>query len=239
MTDLKKELMILLESKDYQSVINVLNSATRKYCIQMSEYDRFRDMTPYNTDVSDHLKIEYLNASFINQDGKRYIACQEPKANYDSLFLQFISKSKCDLILSLKGEVNYFSHLEPITVETLKYKEKDFLVNRQYIVNGNNVKSITCLLWDDKTMMEKAKIDELLKYYETQNPKNPIIHCLAGVGRTGSFIMYMLLHNFKGTITKEIFLDYLISLRSQRYSMVETDSQLKFLFETFVHVFKG
>lgn len=100
--------------------------------------------------------------------------------------------------------------------------------------------------WPDFSIPEgadRAALIELIQLSEEANSTagNPrIVHCSAGVGRSGTFIAldYLLSLMDEGLFEKEaerteadIVFDTVNTLREQRMSMVQSDAQLSFIYE--------
>lgn len=98
--------------------------------------------------------------------------------------------------------------------------------------------------WPDFGVPESedcAGLFELLKLSSSKNhdPKNPrIIHCSAGVGRSGTFIAleYLLAQVESGAMAEvkdheDIIYDVVNRLREQRMTMVQSDAQYHFLYQ--------
>jgi len=105
--------------------------------------------------------------------------------------------------------------------------------------------------WPDFAVPEdqdRAALLELLKLSAKKNntPSNPrIIHCSAGVGRSGTFIAfeYLLAQVESGAIadTKDgadIIYDVVNRLREQRMSMVQMETQFQFLYDAVKEQYK-
>lgn len=88
---------------------------------------------------------------------------------------------------------------------------------------------------------DRAALFELLEFSSAKNtsPSNPrIIHCSAGVGRSGSFIAleYLLAQIKSGALAEaeedeDPIYDTVNKLREQRMTMVQSDAQYAFLYE--------
>ncbi|KAL9600991.1 MAG: hypothetical protein Q9219_002813 [cf. Caloplaca sp. 3 TL-2023] len=88
---------------------------------------------------------------------------------------------------------------------------------------------------------DRAALLQLLKLSVAKNtdPSNPrVIHCSAGVGRSGSFIAleYLLSQVYSGAFTgvnddEDPIYDTVNQLREQRMTMVQSDTQYAFLYE--------
>ena len=98
--------------------------------------------------------------------------------------------------------------------------------------------------WPDFTVPEendRTALLELLKHYADKNtpPSNPrIIHCSAGVGRSGTFIAleHLLAQVNSGALLdakegEDMIYDLVNTLREQRMLMVQMEGQYQFLYE--------
>ena len=119
---------------------------------------------------------------------------------------------------------------------------------------GEETKDVWHLLfsgWPDFAVPEdkdRTALLELLKLCAQKNPSptNPrIIHCSAGVGRSGTFIAleYLLTQVESGAIfdakeDEDMIYDVVNCLREQRMLMVQTEGQYQFLYEVIRDQFK-
>jgi protein tyrosine phosphatase len=236
----KNEIKALLKNGQFSQALKMVNSIGLKYLIKYSDYDLYMNVLPYDTSVSDLYGINYVNASFIQLDGDQYIACQIPKLKYFDLFLEMILRSNAECVLSLNGNADYATlHNPPSKSEIFLFENEPFLIMQTL----QNVKIIKCVHWDDMAVLSLEKMEFLYNFMERFDQKLKIVHCTAGVGRTGTFIMYRALRNYQNAaimkentlvVTDDVFCDMWLDLRSQRNHSVFTSSQLKFLYENFV-----
>lgn len=223
----------LLKNRMYEDFLYRLDNICYAYMRPREDYDRY-DLSPYSSEVSDYYNLDYLNASFINIGDRYYLACQEPKFKYENIFINLIIKSGINTIVALKNKNRYFNKYEKIYEEKiLNVNGEDFIINEVFRVNNRNIRRITCEKWPDHGMMSFDELMKLSDYVDSYDKDRIIVHCKAGVGRTGTFIMFNLLKNC-GKISLEDFVKYLFEIRKSRPFTVQSKSQLQSLVEFFV-----
>lgn len=207
-------------------------------------------------DESDKIKI---NNCEIHENYLSYIACQYPKEKYIERFVEFIQKSGANLIISLVENGNYLSdeylirrksvYMENKLVNnmidndisseyaqlTIQKSAGDvFLYDESYMINNKEIRRIRCVKWNDHGIITIEQMEFLHNYILNMASTNRmIIHCRAGVGRTGTFIMYEILKK-RGKVSAHEFIKILLVLRSQRPYLVENICQLEFLANLFI-----
>lgn len=140
---------------------------------------------------------------------------------------------------SLKGNVTLVEAIEDPMSRTT--------VRKLLLSYGDESRTIWHLLfcgWPDFAVPEgddRQGLLELLKLSVEKNsvPSNPrIIHCSAGVGRSGTFIAldYLLAHIKTGAMAKvkddfDLIYDVVNNLRQQRMTMVQSEAQYQFLYQ--------
>ena len=140
---------------------------------------------------------------------------------------------------SLDGEVSYVETATPIGPNTV--------VRKLHLTFGPETKIVWHLLFtafpdfgvpeDD----DRAELLELVKLSaeKNSNPSNPrIIHCSAGVGRSGTFIAleFLLAQLQSGAVieageNEDLVHDVVHRLREQRMMMVQMENQFQFLYD--------
>ena len=127
-------------------------------------------------------------------------------------------------------------------------------IRRLRLQFGDNSKDVWHLFfsgWPDFAVPEaedRAALLELLRLSAEKNsgPTNPrIIHCSAGVGRSGTFIAleYLLAQIRSGAVAKiednsDIIYDVVNRLREQRMLMVQSEGQYQFLYDVVQEQYK-
>lgn len=141
---------------------------------------------------------------------------------------------------ALEGEVSF--------VEVYLDAGLNTVVRRLHLTFGSKTKVVWHLLFTafpDFGVPEnedRAELLQLLRLSSEKNsiPNNPrIIHCSAGVGRSGTFIAleYLLAQLESGAVEEakdreDMIYDVVHRLREQRMMMVQMETQYQFLYET-------
>lgn len=186
---------------------------------------------------------DYINANYL-LDGK-YIATQQPNSYTIIDFWHMIYQTKSKTIINVAGDNNYLplkdnEVYEDIIVKILNTSRKENLEIRKLHLSKKSsnepdliVYHITFLKWKDFDVPKEEAFMRLLtltNILETKESEGPIvIHCKAGIGRTGTFI---LIHYLRKQIQLGNYLDPLDTLRTMRQSrsgMVQNKKQFRFV----------
>lgn len=139
--------------------------------------------------------------------------------------------------------------LDPITLTTTEEKDFGGYIRRQITVTDKSghhrkVTHFQMTSWPDYGVPNnRDDVFNLIKEYRrvTKNDKAPIVmHCSAGVGRTGTIIAVdKVLHmKEKNNIPKKFKIkELVIDLRRQRMKMVQSEEQYRFLYPTVYKIF--
>lgn len=212
-----------------------------------------------------HVKIDgqtthvYLHANDVKFDQHHYIATQYPRQK--ELF--WLASKECSLIVDLTngsdmtkgltsyappvGESFHFGEVIINCQEKAPETESGFNIYSYQIQKTNEAESSSTVSrlhytgWPDHHGIAKDELDrltEIIKSYRTDSAKPIIIHCRAGVGRTGTIIVACEMKKLieAGSITQDNLLPTMKSLilegRRQRGPyFVQTPSQVKALWE--------
>lgn len=237
-----------------------------------NELCRYSDIKTYkhNQVIIDSDK-KYINASPINILGRNYfISTQGPKDNTIEDFWTMIDQYKCNIIIMLckleelgRPKCAFYWNTQN---KMKKYKiivsseNKKEIKNDNYIIerkiklinnNTNEEKEVIQLHyegWPDHGVPDINKTFEVFEYIikEVDNlrGKTPaVVHCSAGVGRTGTFIsLYYLFKEITEQINNNKLQDIKFSifnivrkLKEMRLFMVQTVEQYKFIY-SFVYI---
>ena len=198
---------------------------------------------------------DYINASNIpgTYVGENFIAAQGPKVNtiqdiwrmvFEQKIVNIVMVTNCIEGGKLKCE-EYFPPKEGKTNEYAQYKVKTISMSNfvghitrvlkiESPTESKQVKHFHFTAWPDHDV--PSLHDELLQFIGyvqeniTQSEAPILVHCSAGVGRTGTFIT---LFNLRAAILKgkPISIYYLVhEMREHRPHMVQTFRQYKFIY---------
>ena len=212
--DLKTDFSILLT--------NLVNDSSHKKELVTTSVvdDRYKNILPYKHNIPKLSNGKYINASFINIPTKEnIIATQGPKLETINNFYQMIFDYDCNIIIMLCkwiennrekcsdyinfNHLNYNFKIEKIEI---KINQNSLLVQKLYVLNKvtnmtKEIYHINFLNWIDHgvpNIKESVPVFNLIFYliFMKKKKNTPfIVHCSAGVGRTGTFIAIYILFN--------------------------------------------
>jgi len=239
---------------EFQEVSNYNNF------MSVPEKDRYPDVVPYahNRVVlsCDDEGSDYINASYVLE---RFIATQAPLSHTVCDFWKMVYEQRVVVIVMLtrvfEGGCMKASFYWPIvqdvsvafgevSVTLLKQEEEGSLLISKFRISGPEedriVYHIQYLGWPDKGVPESG--EEIISIIEKAHQFNDavscgtgriIVHCSAGIGRTGTFIaIYEIIELLKKDHNAQIDVESLIlRMREHRCGMVQTDAQFEFIQE--------
>ena len=227
-----------------------------------NNYLRYNDIRPYYyNNVKINSAHRYINASWIHMPIQgMFIATQGPLNNTIEDFWTMCDEYDIEAIVmlcKLKEDgnekcANYWDTKYLINYEIKKIEEK-YLDNgitlRKFqlinIYQKNRNKLITQIhlnCWVDHTALNEEHIDKIItiiKFVDQyRNNKPVVVHCSAGVGRTGTFIsLYNMYHEImqqiyiiKNEIIQISVFNLVRKLKEMRMFMVENENQYHFLY---------
>ncbi|KAM4753151.1 receptor-type tyrosine-protein phosphatase T-like isoform 1-T1 [Cyanocitta cristata] len=247
--------------REYQQLSSTLLhpcNAGKELCNQNK--NRYKSIIPYDhcrvvlqpSDTGNG----YINASYVDsyRSPRFFIAAQGPLAGTVVDFWQMVWQEKTSVIVMLTGLV------EQNKIKCEQYWPEQEQVYGDFTVTLNNtwtttglVKRIFCLqkagcalpraveqfhylLWPDHGVPRNPSqllcLAEVVNKRVLEAPAGPVlVHCSAGIGRTGTFIaLDFLLKMGKAEGKVDVF-HCVQQLREQRVSMVQTKKQYSFLYE--------
>lgn len=197
---------------------------------------------------------DYINANFCDGYRKRnaYIATQGPLPETFADFwrmcweqractivmmtrLEERARVKCDQYWPSRGSDTYGVMSVMITdvQELATYCVRTFQLHRLGTAEHREVKQLQFTAWPDHGVPDHpAPFLQFLRRVRTVNPPDAgptVVHCSAGVGRTGAFIVIdSMLERLRYENTIDVY-GHVTVLRSQRNYMVQTEDQYIFI----------
>ncbi|XP_072367542.1 receptor-type tyrosine-protein phosphatase C isoform X4 [Scyliorhinus torazame] len=195
---------------------------------------------------------DYVNASFIDgfNESRKYIAAQGPKEETSNDFWKMVWEQKATIIVMVtrceEGKrpkcAQYWPNLDEtskafgeitVRIRTEKWCP-DYVIRKLYISHQEKgpereITHIQFIRWPDHGVPEDPHL--LLKLRQRVNAfrnlfSGPIVvHCSAGVGRTGSYIGIDAMMQGLETEGRVDIYGYIVQLRRQRCLMVQVETQ--------------
>ncbi|XP_076346363.1 receptor-type tyrosine-protein phosphatase S-like isoform X3 [Tachypleus tridentatus] len=202
---------------------------------------------------------DYINASYI--DGynrmKEYIATQGPKENTFLDFWRMVWQENSSVIVMVTGLVEngkrkcakywpedsiQYGDLQVLLIHTetcMDFIIRTFLLRKER--ETRRIHHYQFLDWPDQRVPANASSLLMLhRRIQTDNPenKNPVIvHCSAGVGRSGTFIAIDALRSQADREGRVDVFSFVNKMRMQRINMVPTLEQYIFIYEAISDAF--
>uniref|UniRef100_A0A669PD11 Receptor-type tyrosine-protein phosphatase F n=1 Tax=Phasianus colchicus TaxID=9054 RepID=A0A669PD11_PHACC len=199
---------------------------------------------------------DYINANYIDGYRKQnaYIATQGPLPETLSDFWRMVweqrtativmmtrleekSRVKCDQYWPSRGTETYGMIQVTLldTVELATYTVRTFALYKNGSSEKRELRQFQFMAWPDHGVPEyPTPILAFLRRVKACNPPDAgpmVVHCSAGVGRTGCFIVIdAMLERMKHEKTVDIY-GHVTCMRSQRNYMVQTEDQYIFIHE--------
>nr|XP_038966099.1 receptor-type tyrosine-protein phosphatase F isoform X18 [Rattus norvegicus] len=199
---------------------------------------------------------DYINANYIDGYRKQnaYIATQGPLPETMGDFWRMVweqrtatvvmmtrleekSRVKCDQYWPARGTETYGLIQVTLvdTVELATYTMRTFALHKSGSSEKRELRQFQFMAWPDHGVPEyPTPILAFLRRVKACNPLDAgpmVVHCSAGVGRTGCFIVIdAMLERMKHEKTVDIY-GHVTCMRSQRNYMVQTEDQYVFIHE--------
>ncbi|XP_076643633.1 tyrosine-protein phosphatase 10D-like isoform X2 [Halictus rubicundus] len=231
--------------------------------------NRYSDILPYDFSrvklhvIDNDPNTDYINASFIRgyTGEDEYIACQGPKEETTFDFWRMVEQYNINIIIMLtqlveKGKEKCYQYF-PTIRETFKYEdvtikcisELDYrsYTQRTLVLQKENKKRHIIHLhfkdWPDHDVPED--FDPMIHFCQVirrnllANKGYIVIHCSAGIGRTGTLIAVdILLQHLRDNRKLDVF-GTVYRLRHHRINMVQKESQYAYIYNCIKQVLKN
>ncbi|CAC5380713.1 PTPRT [Mytilus coruscus] len=210
-------------------------------------------------------KSDYINASFIDsyEKEKAYIASQGPKKNTIRDFWHMIWQEKVNkIVMVTKLEEERRKKCEqywpqsinkamPVDIYRLVMKKEiqhTVYVYRLFILQNNSLKNkqerkvhhFHFTQWPDHGVPDSIKLVNFYRKVKSINVDKStpmVVHCSAGVGRTGTFIALDALYEHGQKEGYVDIMEYVQTMRKDRMNMVQTHEQYEVVFEALLELF--
>ncbi|NXU65840.1 PTPRE phosphatase, partial [Horornis vulcanius] len=207
---------------------------------------------------------DYINASYIDgyKEKNKFIAAQGPKQETVNDFWRMIWEQKSAIIVMLtnlkerKEEkcFQYWPDQGCWTYGSIRVSVEDCIVLVDYTIRKFCVQSlhegckaprlVTQLhftSWPDFGVpFTPIGMLKFLKKVKTLNPAHAgpiVVHCSAGVGRTGTFIVIDAIIDMMHAEQKVDVFEFVSRIRNQRPQMVQTDMQYSFIYQALLEYY--
>ncbi|KAK7489685.1 hypothetical protein BaRGS_00019080, partial [Batillaria attramentaria] len=198
---------------------------------------------------------DYINATYITgaDREKQYIATQGPRVNtIDDLWwmvwqeginqivmlanLQEDGRDKCEQYWPASGKSQTYGH---VTVRAFEEQQRADYVIRSFLLKAKGssgerkVTQYHYMAWPDHGVPLAASLVDYWRYLKgrTTSTVPLLVHCSAGVGRTGTFIALDIAYDQESRGRDVNVNEIVTKLREERCLMVQSEAQYKFLHE--------
>ncbi|XP_065069136.1 receptor-type tyrosine-protein phosphatase S-like isoform X1 [Rhopilema esculentum] len=233
---------------------NQLNQPKNRYS-NIVAYDQSRVVL---SEINNDISTTYINANYIDgyKKPRKFIATQGPLPGTVNDFWRMVYEQGCQVIVMLTriiedhkvkceqywpdpGTQQYGEIVIKLieVTELSDYVVRTFTVKAAYDVEavGREVKQYHYLGWPDHGVPEyPTSMVTFTKYVMDNAPPKPgpiVVHCSAGVGRTGTLIVIdAMLNQIRDENIVDVY-KFVSSIRRQRNFMVQTESQYVFIYD--------
>ncbi|XP_071485064.1 receptor-type tyrosine-protein phosphatase delta-like [Diadema antillarum] len=227
------------------------NVAKNRY-INIIPYDHSRVILDTSPDVPHE---DYINASYVSGylRPKAYIATQGPLTTTVVDFWRMVWQEKIPIIVMLtklvENKKRKCDPYWPDDIETYgdftvtviaernyhNYTERTLTIRKAWDPEERRVQHFHYTSWPDMGLPVSATplLDFIHKVKEFEaRPSGPtVVHCSAGVGRTGTYITLDSMMDMSAREQQINVLDFIYRMRTKRVKMVQTPEQYVFIYE--------
>ena len=238
------------------SLLEYLIDYDQNHFLQLSKdnpKNRYTDIRTYEYNKVPLKTNEYINASFIHIPNENsFISTQGPIESSINDFWEMIFEYDCKIILMLCSEIEggrkkcseYWKSKNSIfKIEYKEEKKKDLIIRNITLSKDKIIKNVTQIQykgWPDHGI---PKIEEaynsfiyMINFINEYSQNCPVVvHCSAGVGRTGTFLsIYNLLDEIEKKKNNQIIqfsiFNVVRKLKEMRMYLVQNDLQYYFVY---------
>ncbi|XP_076469563.1 uncharacterized protein LOC143299916 isoform X2 [Babylonia areolata] len=207
---------------------------------------------------------DYINASFVKgyKTAKAYIAAQGPRSNTQDDFWRMVwqegvtdivmltnlkegNKPKCHEYWPAKGSSLNTGHMEVVGLEEEErahYVIRTFTLGQLRGQEKRQVRQYHYVKWMDHEVPTTTPLVDFWRYIRARAPRTPtapplLVHCSAGVGRTGTYIALDILMDQSQEDDTISLYTTVSNLRDYRCHMVQNKGQYEFLHEAVLEAY--
>ncbi|XP_005097496.2 tyrosine-protein phosphatase 10D [Aplysia californica] len=209
--------------------------------------------------------MDFINANYIEgyNSVREYIAAQGPMPSTVPDFWRMVWEQKCKVIVMLSDlteggkqkvtmywpeNLNESIQYEDVVVEMTNFSQLNKYIIRNFRISmGSDSHKVTHFFlpgWSDfkanLTVQDVLEFTRIVRQEATPANSGPIVvHCSAGVGRTGTFIaldyftQYVDKHSLDDNV--DVF-SFVMKMRENRPRMVQAETQYIFVFDALMEV---
>ena len=224
--------------------------------------NRYYNILPHEDTRFQSPNLPYINANVVEGC---YILAQGPISHFIDDFLTMVWDSNADTIVCLAKEIElnkakfdpYYDDLVEknfghyiVRVESMNRDHKNIIIRKLAIVKNDverkTFTQIQYIGWPDHGL--PSQVSEFLKILQLVGKTRPIVvHCSAGVGRTGTFcvvhkILSAAMAYLDGRSNQDFKIDVpqtILDLRKYRYGLVQCREQFQFCYIAIIEGLKS
>ncbi|PVD24385.1 hypothetical protein C0Q70_14867 [Pomacea canaliculata] len=208
---------------------------------------------------------DYINASYISgfEHSKRYIASQGPRDTTVGDFWRMVWQEKITQIVMLtntieRGQMKCLEYWPaqdktvthgPVTVTGVNVQRRANFLVRTFALRTHHskvpreVEQYHYLAWPDHGVPTTSSLLNFWRFAKSraprQSPPPVLVHCAAGVGRTGTYIgLDIAFDQASATGSVDVF-DVVMRMRQERCIMVQAADQFVFLHKAVLEAYTG
>ncbi|XP_048472137.1 tyrosine-protein phosphatase non-receptor type 20-like [Rhincodon typus] len=230
------------------------------------EKNRYRDILPYDKTRVQIQGQGYINASYIRMpigsEEYVYIACQGPLLGTTDDFWQMIWETKAGVIAMMtreheRGKVKCHRYWPDKMYKPMRVNKYHLILENHQILDSfeinamkmtdsetgevHYVKHLKYATWPDHGTPNSSEhlVRFILCMREVPNLGPIVVHCSAGIGRSGVLICTDVLLSL---INKELsfdIMDIVRNMRRQRHGMIQTKDQYVFCYNIVLEILEG
>ncbi|XP_062574203.1 receptor-type tyrosine-protein phosphatase epsilon-like isoform X3 [Saccostrea cucullata] len=230
--------------------------------------NRFKTTFPYDHSrviLKTETGSDYINANYIEgaEGDHDYIASQGPKQNTVVDFWRMIWQENVSVIVMLTNlkernkikctqywpDANKHINYGTVSVKMIEEKEYAFYIVRKMTVVQKETKKSRVVTqfhytsWPDHgtpyPLCLVVFLDHVTRTGTNQNKAPTIVHCSAGIGRTGTYIAIDVLNKIGRKTGKVNIAEYVKKMRENRMNMVQTYEQYITIFMALNEIYKS